>query len=248
MRQEWNADQYARDAGFVPQLGRQLLELLQPQPGERVLDLGCGDGALTRELVTAGCEVLAIDRSVSMVNRVQERGIRAELGDGEALAFNAEFDAVFSNAALHWMLQADRVVSGIWHSLKPGGRFVAEFGGAGNVQQVVLHLTGVLAERGIDARTRNPWYFPTTTRYRALLENAGFLVSHLELFPRPTAVGRELLPWLRTFCGAFVTDLGETEREAIYGELSHRLAPHLRDNDGVWHVDYVRLRLRAEKP
>jgi len=148
--QEWDPAQYAQGASFVPKLGEAALAWLAPQPGERILDLGCGDGALTQKFCEAGCEVVGVDASAAQVSAARARGLDARCANGEALNFRAEFDAVFSNAALHWMKNADAVLSGVRRALRPGGRFAGEFGGKGNVAQVQAALEAELAARGLD--------------------------------------------------------------------------------------------------
>ncbi|MEN8184986.1 MAG: class I SAM-dependent methyltransferase, partial [Myxococcota bacterium] len=161
--QTWDPQRYARNAGFVAELGMPVLELLDPRPGERVLDLGCGDGVLSERLVARGCRVVGVDGSAQQVAAARSRGIDARVGDGQALDFRGEFDAVFSNAALHWMRRADDVISGVWRALVPGGRFVGELGGQGCVARIVGALEAALARRG--ALPVEPWYFPCDREY-----------------------------------------------------------------------------------
>ena len=165
--------------------GLAALALLDPQPGERILDLGCGEGALTEKLVEVGCTVVGVDGAAAMVKAARRRGLDARLMDGQRLAFSAEFDAVFSNAALHWMPDPDAVIAGVRRALKPGGRFVAEFGGHGNVATIVEALGAVLARRGVEDGGPMPWYFPKPEAYAAKLQAGGFLVEDIALFPRP---------------------------------------------------------------
>lgn len=246
--QRWSPETYARNARFVSDLGAPLLDLLAPGAGERVLDLGCGDGALTEKLVERGCAVVALDASAEQVEGARARGLDARIGDGAALAFDAEFDAVFSNAALHWMLDPDAVIAGVWRALGPGGRFVGEMGGAGNVRLIVAALAAALDARGRDGRGAVPWYFPTPEEYRAKLEAAGFMVPYIELIPRPTPLPGEMADWLETFAENFLNQVPEADRATLLGEVSAALAPDLRDAEGGWSADYVRLRFRAEKP
>ena len=180
-------------------LGMPVVELLAPCVGERILDLGCGDGVLTRKLVELGCQVVGVDGSPAMIAAAQALGLDARVMDGQSLPFEGEFDAVFSNAALHWMPQADVVIAGVWRSLKPGGRFVGECGGSGNTATVVQAVAHVLRQRGINADTVNPWYFPTVEEYRTKLEAQGFIVSTIALIPRPTPLPGGMIGWLETF-------------------------------------------------
>jgi SAM-dependent methyltransferase len=168
--------------------------------------------------------------------------------DGHALQFDREFDAVFSNAALHWMKQPALVVDGAWRALKPGGRFVGEFGGHGNVATVVAALEAALRERGIDAATFNPWYFPTDEEYRALLAARGFAVNTSTLFPRPTPLPGDVVGWLETFAQSFAAALASSARATFFDEVMESCRPKLCDSEGRWHADYVRLRFSATKP
>lgn len=243
--QIWDAGRYQNHAGFVPVLGAPALTLLAPAEGERILDLGCGDGALTEKLVACGAVVTGVDGSAAMVEAARARGLTAEVMDGHALTFSACFEAVFSNAALHWMTRPAAVVAGVARALVPGGRFVAEFGGFGNVAAVVTALTAALNRRGIDPAPRNPWYFPTVQEYAALLEQHGFRIEEIALVPRPTPLPTGMTGWLETFAGPFVAGLDRAEQQAILQEAEAAMAPALRDGSGGWWADYMRLRFRA---
>lgn len=245
--QTWNPETYARNAGFVAQLGEPLIDLLAPQPGERVLDLGCGDGVLTEKLAAAGCIVVGVDGSPQQVAAARAKGLDARVADGQNLSFDREFDAVFSNAALHWMRAPDHVIAGVARALKPGGRFVGEMGGAGNIATVWAALTETLGRRGIDAAAYNPWYFPTAEEYQARLEAAGFEIHSMNLFPRPTPLPGDISGWLETFGGAFLSLADAAGRAQIIDELRETLRPTLLAPDGVWVVDYVRLRFSASR-
>jgi trans-aconitate methyltransferase len=246
--QRWDAEVYARNASFVAELGRPLLEMLAARAGERILDLGCGDGRLTRELAEAGCVVVGVDASENQVAAAREIGIDARVMSGEDLQFENEFEGVFSNAALHWMKQPARVLAGVHRALKPGGRFVGEFGAEGNVGAVRDALRTALQTRGIDYAKLDPWYFPSGDEYRHALQQAGFEVSALETFERPTTLPGDIVGWLDTFAGAFLAALAADDRQAIRGELRDALEPRLHRPDGTWWVDYVRLRFAARKP
>jgi SAM-dependent methyltransferase len=247
---EWRADaaDYARDAAFVPALGGAVLDLLDPRPGERVLDLGCGDGALTVDLAARGAAVVGVDVDASMVAAVRERGIDARLGDGQsftaAVADATPFDAVFSNAALHWMPDAAAVLRQIRTVLRPGGRFVAEFGGFGNVAAIRSAARGVLAPLGLDAPA---WFFPRPEAYAELLAAEGFTVASCDLIHRPTPLPAGMAAWLTTFLAAPLATLDPTERTDVIAAVTDLLEPSLRDEQGGWWADYVRLRVAATR-
>jgi SAM-dependent methyltransferase len=246
--QTWDPRRYAENARFVSDLGAPVLELLAPRAGERVLDLGCGDGPLTRRLVEAGCQVVGIDSSPEQVASARALGLDARCIDGTALDFHEEFDAVFSNAALHWMRPPDQVARRVLASLRPGGRFVGELGGAGCVAKIrgAIHLA--LRERGVDPLSVDPWYFPSDLEYRRLLEAAGFVVDKIALIPRPTPLPTDVRGWLETFAGSFFGALAASERSHFLDEVCVALRPLLCDADGKWTADYVRLRFHATKP
>lgn len=247
MSQTWNAEGYARNARFVADLGAPVLELLAPRPGEHILDLGCGDGALTEKLIAAGALVVGADASPELVEAARRRGIECHLVDGHALAYETEFDAVFSNAALHWMTRPDAVIEGVARALKPGGRFVGEFGGHGNVAAIQTALIAVLERRGIDGAARSPWFFPTPAEYAARLEAHGFTVDSAQLVPRPTPLPTGMRGWLDTFANPFLAGFDSVEKAATLDEVARLLAPSLRDQSGGWTADYVRLRFSAQR-
>lgn len=243
--QRGSAERYAQNAAFVPAFGQSLLALLAPERGERILDLGCGDGILSEKIAAAGAQVVAVDASPEMVAAARARGLDAQVTDGQNLAFSGEFDAVFSNAALHWMRDADAVLSGVRRALKPGGRFVAEMGGHGNIASILVALAATLARRGIDAWELSPFYFPSADAYRARLEAGGFAISEIALFSRPTVLPGSIEPWLDTFADPFLGALAEADRRTARAEVADLLRPVLVDETGTWIADYVRLRFRA---
>ena len=222
------------------------MELLAPVAGERILDLGCGDGALTEALVARGSAVVGVDASAAQVEAARRRGLDARVLDGQRLAFEAEFDAVFSNAAMHWMTEPDRVIAGVWRALRPGGRFVGELGGRGCVARIVAALRGALARQGVDESRIQPWYFPGDDEYRARLEAHGFTVRSIALIPRPTPLPGDLADWLETFAESFLA--AARDRGALLEAVRAELRPHLCDAEGRWTADYVRLRFAAVKP
>jgi SAM-dependent methyltransferase len=242
--QEWKADRYAEHAPFVPLLGQYVLGLLNPQPGERILDVGCGDGTLSARIIEAGATVVGVDGSQDMVAAAKQRGIDARLADASNLTFEAEFDAAFSNAALHWMKRdPEAVLQSVRRALKPKGRFAGEFGGHGCVAAVMVALLAVLDRHGIkDPVSLIPWYFPTVSDYGHKLERAGFRVDSIELIPRPTILPTDMHGWLETFAGPFSQALPQQERACALDEVVGLLRPALCDTEGRWTVDYVRLR------
>ncbi len=244
--QRWDPERYRRNAAFVPALGQGVLELLAAKPGERILDLGCGDGTLTATLAETAT-VVGVDASAEQIVAAKAHGLDARVLDGSQLAFNGEFDAVFSNAALHWMRDADAVIGGVWRALRPGGRFVAECGGAGNGTHVIGAALNALKRRGIDGRPAIPWYFPSPDEYRPKLEARGFKLASIRLFPRLTELPGRLGDWLDTFAESLLALVPGTERAAFKDEVEEALRPLLFKN-GLWSVDYVRLRFAAVKP
>ena len=246
-QQQWNVKNYQTFASFVPELGQPLLELLNPQKGELVLDLGCGDGALTLKLIEAGCEVIAVDSSREMVDAASKRGINASLMDARDLLFSNELDAVFSNAVLHWVKEPEKAVAGIAKALKKGGRFVAEFGGKGNVKTIEDALIRAVEHLYPDGRSLSPWYYPAPEEYQAILEKHGLQVETIDLIPRPTPLPNGMRGWLKTFAGPFLKPFAESLHEHMLEEAEGFMKAALCDKDGNWHADYVRLRLSARK-
>jgi SAM-dependent methyltransferase len=220
------------------------VDLLAPQPGERILDLGCGDGVLTKKLADMGCEVVAVDSSVPQVEAARNLGLTAFAVSGEDLPYNEEFDAV-----LHWIKPTvtDVMLAGVYRSLKPHGRFVAECGGHGCVHKIRTALVQALYRRGIDGEARVPWYFPTPGDYSTRLERAGFRVDSIALIPRPTSLPGDIIGWLETFALNFFQGFSDEARSDYLYEVRKILEPQLRDADGHWVADYVRLRFAATK-
>jgi len=248
--QTWNAAGYAANAHFVPALGQAVLDLLGPQRGERILDLGCGDGVLTEKLVALGASVVGIDSAPDMVVAAQKRGLDARIMDLRAITFASEFDAIFSNAALHWVKDDPHApIAGAFRALKPGGRFVAELGGHGCVAAITVALLAALQRRGVtSAEEFIPWYFPTVAEYESRLGQAGFVPHTVQLIPRPTPLPTGMRGWLETFANPLCAALPPQERSSFLDEVTARLKPVLCDTQGNWTADYMRLRFAAEKP
>lgn len=245
--QKWDPKKYETNARFVSDLGAPVVALLAPQAGEDILDLGCGDGALTVKLVEAGATVKGVDGSSEMVAAAQVLGIDAEVMDGQALTFNAEFDAVFSSAALHWMADIDAVIAGVYRALKPKGRFVAEFGGFGNIAAI---RTAVRAAHEIVTGKPMPddkKVFPSPNFYAGRLVAAGFIVKSIEIIDRPTPLPTGVRGWYQTFGGRYFQDLTADETVAVIDKAEMLVAPEFQDENGNWFADYKRLRFEAHK-
>lgn len=250
--QTWDPERYARNARFVADLGQPVVDLLAPVAGERIIDLGCGDGHLTRRLADLGVAVVGLDSSPEQVAAARRLGLDARVADAARLDAVPDlgdgYDAVFSNACLHWVRDADAAIDGVWKRLGPGGRFVGEMGGFLNVAALSTALVAALNRRGLDGAGARPWYFPTAEAYRARLERRGFVVTDCALHPRPTRLPGDVSGWLATFAESFVRRVPESERTGLIDEVAASCAPQLRDADGTWYADYVRLRFRAVRP
>jgi SAM-dependent methyltransferase len=244
----WDAERYQRRFGFVAALGGEVLELLDPAPGEAVLDLGCGTGELAAAIAATGARVWALDSDPAMVAAARRRlgDDRVLLADGHTFTLPEPVDAVFSNAALHWMPRPAEVTARVRAALRPGGRFVAELGGAGNVAAILEALGAAMAEAGLP-RPANPWYFPTPARHAALLEAGGFRVARMEHFPRPTplAGGPDgLAEWLTMFGGSLTAAVPPPLLAGVLDRAGELAAPRLY-RDGRFVADYWRLRFVA---
>jgi trans-aconitate methyltransferase len=248
----WSAADYAKNAAFVPALGDAVLQLLAPRAGELILDVGCGDGALTERIAAAGARVIGLDSSPEMVEAARARGIDAFVADAEAMDLErfGQFDAVFSNAALHWMLDPDAVATGIFAALKAGGRFAGEMGGEGNLATLRRALRDELTQRGYRMPERDPAWYASAEEFTRLYCVAGFSDIRADLIERPTPLPGGIADWVRTF-RAGLLDMAmvpEWERDELASAVEARVAPALRQADGTFCADYVRLRFSMRKP
>ncbi len=247
----WDAALYDRSFGFVSAFGTDMLDLLAPEAGERIVDLGCGTGTLSAEIAARGADVIGIDADAAMIERARARypHLAFAHADGRDFAIEGEADAVFSNAALHWMKEdPERVIACVARALRPGGRFVAEMGAHRNVRIITDALYQALAEEGVPADAVDfPWYFPRTSRYVGLLEEGGFEVAHLHYFARPTPLDdcpNGLADWIAMF-GRNFTDAAPPERVPAVIERTVALTRERLCPDGRWVTDYTRLRFVA---
>lgn len=248
----WNAELYDQNHAFVFQYGESLLEQLAVKPGETILDLGCGTGHLTKQINVLGADVIGLDASPGMVKQARELfpDVTFTVGDATKLNFYEPFDAVFSNATLHWILNQDDLINGVYHSLKPGGRFVAEMGGKGNVQKMLTATREVLQQHGYNqqAAVQN-FYFPSLGEYAHRLEEQGFNVTFAVLYDRKTLLqeGRQgVSKWLTMFGGTYFEGIGEAEKQQMMQEITDLLEPDYNEH-GQWYADYKRLRFIAVK-
>ncbi|HEX8412513.1 MAG TPA: methyltransferase domain-containing protein [Sphingomicrobium sp.] len=247
---KWDAGDYARVGGFVAELGSAALDLLDPHAGERILDVGCGDGALTRKIVERGASVVGVDNSESMVEVAGSVGLDARLMAAEDISFDVEFDAIFSNAALHWVLAKEKAAAAIFHALKPGGRFAGEMGGAGNIAILRGGIREELEQRGYDLPAADPQWYPTIEEFGGVYAQAGFSDIDAQLIPRPTELRAGVAAWVKTFRAGWLdaANVPEDARHEIAAAVEHRLASKLQQPDGSWSADYVRLRFIMRKP
>jgi trans-aconitate methyltransferase len=241
----WETDSYDEGHTFVFEYGEDVVDLLEPEAGERILDLGCGTGHLSAQIVEAGADVIGLDASEEMIRKARQSHADCEFvhADARSFSFEEPFDAVFSNAALHWIPEQDAVLESITDALAPNGRLVAELGGAGNVAAIVDAVHEVAADHGYDVT--NPWYFPTIGEYAMKLESHGLETRYATLFDRPTELenGSEgLRKWLSMFGDSLLAPIPEEERSGIIAAVEDRLLAD-RYRDGTWIADYRRLRV-----
>lgn len=248
---KWNADLYDQKHQFVSNFGESLVSILQPKNGEHILDVGCGTGDLAFEIAKSGATVTGIDASTSMIEKAAEKypNCTFKVADGQHFSFPSAFDAVFSNAAIHWMKNQQQVVHNCYAALRDGGRFVAELGGAKNIQSIVDAIQEASILLNIPYKADQfPWVFPTKEEMTNMLTTAGFHVVAIEHYERPTPlVGEDgIRNWLIMFSNNLLKHLTDTEKEALYTKCEEILRPQLYQ-DGTWIADYWRLRFIAVK-
>jgi trans-aconitate methyltransferase len=249
---DWNANLYNAKHDFVWKFGADVVSLLAPRAGERILDLGCGTGHLTAQIAESGAEVIGVDRSADMVAAAQAAypKLKFEVVDARKLNFHEKFDAIFSNATLHWIHEPELVLQGIYKALRPGGRFVAELGGKKNIRAMQDAFDATLVEIGVAKLGEvQPWYYPSVSEYSTLAEKCGFEVRMITLFDRPTGLAAGaagLRNWIVMFGGAYLAKAGDAKREEFLRSVEDKLRPKLFRN-GQWWADYRRLRLVAFK-
>lgn len=250
-KNNWDSNLYEDKHAFVWQYGEDLLKLLNPKPGELILDLGCGTGQLTEKIASIGAEVMGIDHAPTMIEKARQNypHLRFQVADARNFQLEQPFDAVFSNAALHWIKEAEAAIASVHQALKSGGRFVAEFGGKGNIQSILKALYQAFAELNLNAESLNPWYFPSIAEYTTLLEKQGFDVTYAILFHRPTPLEDKeagITNWIQMFAGTFLAGLSTEQQIQVTRTVEEYLKPILYQ-EGTWIADYRRIRIFAIK-
>lgn len=250
-KDSWNAALYDTKHSFVSKLGEHLLDLLEPKKGERILDLGCGTGDLAWKLYELGADVVGIDKSENMINQAKTKypGLTFEVKDVLNLGYRNEFEAVFSNAVLHWIKPPKQALINIYQALKENGRFVAEFGGKGNVQTITDAIRNEFNQLGMNEKANQfPWYFPSIGEYSSLMEEAGFRVVFAQHFDRPTPLHGEngLKNWIKMFAGSLFNDVADDTKNFIITNIEDKLKNTLFQN-GKWLADYKRIRVIGMK-
>jgi len=247
----WNAHLYDDKHSFVSELGKDLITLLSPRTGERILDLGCGTGDLAQQISNFGANVTGIDSSAAMIQQAQQKypQLTFQVADARNLDYVNQFDAVFSNAALHWIKPPEDALEGIWNALKPGGRLVAEFGGKGNVNSITCAIISAMTDMSVDSNEIDfPWFFPSIGEYAALMEKTGFRVTYALHFNRPTRLDGEegLRNWINMFGSSLLANIPDK----LHGDIIKKAENSVRavlQHDGVWFADYKRIRVVAIK-
>lgn len=233
---------------FVKMFGMPIIDMMDPKPGERILDVGCGFGAVCQHLDKMGCQTVGIDISKSVVEAAQELGVNARLANAESMMFNEEFDAVYSVSALHWMRHLDQVAESIMRALKPGGRFVGELGSRGSIVKIIAAIRQVMLENGIEMESVRSWYFPSVSEFAAVLERAGFAIRSIELIDRPTVLPGDVRDWMKMFGRHYMDAWDPSEHDRFLDAIRDAAAPAMVNEQGEWVADYRRLRFLAVKP
>ncbi|MBE9070299.1 class I SAM-dependent methyltransferase [Leptolyngbya cf. ectocarpi LEGE 11479] len=247
MKQTWNAQQYQENASFVAELGKPVLSLLEPKPNETILDLGCGDGILTEKISKLCSQVKAIDSSESMIESALSRGLDAVLMSGTDIIYRNRFDAVFTNATLHWISDQDALLNGVYKCLVDQGRFVGEFGGRGNIQTLISAVEDVVKRNPDMGTFSNPWYFPSVDEYKNKLQENGFQINSIKLIPRPTPLQTGVKEWLKIFTNYIIADMPKKLEQSFLCEVENAVREKLYSDERGWVADYVRLRFHASK-
>ena len=244
--QHWEKEKYEKNARFVSDYGEELIEWLNPQKNEYILDLGCGDGVLTKKISEYGCKVLGLDGSQKFIEAAGKLGIDAVQGDAQNMNFENEFDAIFSNAALHWMTDYDGVLKSVSKALKKGGRFVVEMGCKGNVETIESAIFEIAEKHNLKAK--KCWFFPTPEEEKELLGRYGLKVKRMTSFSRPTLLPTGIKGWLQTFSAPAFVNIPKEMHEKLIDEIAEKVENELEKNEnGQILADYVRLRFEAVK-
>lgn len=248
-KSKWDPEHYDDKFSFVYQYGEDLFTLLDPKPGERILDLGCGTGELTELIHQSGAEVIGMDKSQDMIRAARSKYPHLEfvVSDATTFQFDSLFDAIFSNATLHWILDYRNCIHNMFKNLKVNGKLILEFGGKGNIQNIIRPLRAELSKRGFSTQANlQIWYFPSPADYATELEAAGFRVKSAQHFNRPTKLQGDVKDWLNMFAQAFFVGIPDSEAEAIKNEVQIKASGKCLKN-GLWFADYKRLRIEAIK-
>ena len=249
-KSKWNAKSYEENFSFVYEYGQDLFELLKPQPHQRILDLGCGTVQLNRLISDSGAVVIGMDKSAEMIQTARKNHPGLDFVQGDAAKFNFDnpVDAIFSNATLHWVLDHKACIRCMYDNLKPHGKLVLEFGGKGNIQNIIGSLRKVLENRGLEKQAKlRLWYFPSIGEYTSELEEVGFRVTSAWYFQRPTVLKGDLINWLEMFANPFVDQLEPATARDVKRETQEMARSSCFEN-GQWIADYCRIRILAEKP
>lgn len=242
----WDAKKYSTHADFVSNLALPLIDLLAPKPNEYILDLGCGDGTLALEIQKYNAKVIAVDLSEDMVKKAKSKGLEAYVLSATNLEYKNKFNAVFSNAVLHWVKDSNLAIKQINKVLKPNGRFVAEFGAEHNIEQLVDAIKEVFLKNPQYGIFNNPWNFQSETIYEKLLKNNGFKIDYMEVIKRPTAID-DISNWLDIFANGIISNLNKQDKISFKNEVKDILKPKLYSSQNGWVIDYVRLKIKATK-